>query len=542
MIGLSRAGCVAPIGLVAALTVGALTVGTLPPGHAAVGSDARPTDEPADVVGAWTEPFDEDGPSPAALATAVLGDGRLFYLTGNEGRLLDLRSGTPQFAPTTPARLGNDLAAPALTALADGRILLVGRTTRLLDPATGSFSPPAPLTYGRRFPQVAMGPDGKPTVFGGAAQPTGDSPLGRVRRTETYHPQRNAWEENYAGPESENALPLEPRIVLTPNGKFFYAAAGEMGGPAGPAATEATDALFQFFDPETKKWAVSGPAPLGARRGAFVVPLTLKPPYDRITVLTSGGVPVPAPGLPASPATTLTSIDAEGAVSNQAGGDLHHARWQASGVLLPDGKVLAVGGAGRDDASTPGLGLPVTVPELYDPSTGAWTEMAPHRRGRGYHHAALLLPDMRVLAGGGDPGFEVWSPPYLFRGPRPAITRVQKGVGYRETFDITTPDAGLIESVVLLRTPSPEHGNDSDQRALQLEFTRRGPDLVTATAPPSGTVAPPGPYYLVMNKKSLQGPIPSVARLVDVGRTDRADAPQPYPDDPPAPAWPRGRH
>jgi hypothetical protein len=31
-------------------------------------------------------------------------------------------------------------------------------------------------------------------------------------------------------------------------------------------------------------------------------------------------------------------------------------------------------------------------------------------------------------------------------------------------------------------------------------------------------VAPPGVYYLVINKRSLQGPIPSVARMLEVGR------------------------
>ena len=198
------------------------------------------------------------------------------------------------------------------------------------------------------------------------------------------------------------------------------------------------------------------------------------------------------------------------------------------------------------------------IPELYDPSQGTWTEVAEHTRDRGYHNSALLLPDMRVLLGGNsppaahdgganrdrggpfanndsDPSFEVWSPPYLFRGARPSVTGVQKGVGYRETFDVTTPDAGLIESVLLLRTPSPGHANDSDQRSLKLEFTRRGPNTLTATAPPSGNVAPPGSYYLVVNKRSLQGPIPSVARMVDVGRTDLSDAVQPFPDDAPAP-------
>lgn len=531
MIGLSRAGRAALLSLAATLVLG-------PPAS----GDAAPADLPADVAGAWTEPFEEDaGASPAAVEAAVLGDGRVFYFDGSEARLLDLRSGTPQFAPTPPAGDVGDLTRSALTALPDGRILMVGPNPLLFDPAAGSFSPAPPMTHGRRYPHVAIGPDGKATVFGGATELAGDTQFGRARRTETYHPERSAWEGNDAGPESENGLPLQPRIVLAPNSKFFYAAAGQTADHAGGSPDEPSAALFQFFDPRTKKWETSGVAPFGARSGAFVVPLTLEPPYDRMALVTFGGVLGPGgPGMPANPFTALASIDANGNVTNRTAGDLNHPRWYASGVLLPDGKILAVGGADKDDSVAPGVGAPVRTPELYDPSTAVWTEVAPHRGDRGYHNSALLLPDMRVLLGGRDPGFEVWSPPYLFRGPRPQITTVQRGIGYRETFDISTPDAGLIESVVLLRTPSPDHANDSDQRALRLEFTRRGADRLTATAPPSGTVAPPGTYYLVVNKKSLQGPIPSVARMVDVGRADPADAPQPYPDDPPPPAAPIG--
>jgi hypothetical protein len=142
--------------------------------------------------------------------------------------------------------------------------------------------------------------------------------------------------------------------------------------------------------------------------------------------------------------------------------------------------------------------------------------------------SAEIKPAATILLLRDDPSFEVWTPPYLFRGPRPTVTRVQRGVGYGEAFTISTPDADLIESVLLLRTPSPGHVNDSDQRALRLDFTRGAGDVLTATAPPSGTVAPPGAYYLVVNKKSLQGPIPSVAHMVDVGRTDGADALQPF--------------
>ena len=368
------------------------------------------------------------------------------------------------------------------------------------------------------------------------------------------------WLERLGAYAEENELPLQPRIVLAPNGKFFYAAVGQMWGPFGQSPDEATTALYQFYDPKTKTWSVSGLAPLGARSGAFVAPLTMEPPYDQMTIVTFGGVLGPTPGswLPANPFTTLTTIDANGNVNNRMSGNLNHARWYASGVLLPDGQVLAVGGDDKDDAFDPGMGIAVKIPELFNPSTGTWTDVAGHTRARGYHNSALLLPDMRVLLGGNapiaahygganqdqggpftnndnDPSFEIWSPPYLFRGPRPSVTRVQRAVGYGDSFAITTPDAGLIESVLLMRTPSPEHINDSDQRALRLEFTRSGSNTLTATAPPSGNVAPPGTYYLVVNKKSLQGPIPSVAHMVDVGHRDVADALQPFADDAPAP-------
>jgi hypothetical protein len=49
-------------------------------------------------------------------------------------------------------------------------------------------------------------------------------------------------------------------------------------------------------------------------------------------------------------------------------------------------------------------------------------------------------------------------------------------------------------------------------------------------------VAPPGFYYLVVNTTTPQGPVPSVARVVRVGEAaDPVEAPQPFPDDAPAP-------
>ena len=590
--GRGRAGAVTgTVAAVAALAALATIGGAVPavPAQAAAAT-ARP-----EVGGAWTKPFEEGGSGaprcgpeagckPAAVQAAVLPDGRVLYFQGREdssaggpagagpaatwpaadgngqARILDLRSGTPEW--TVPATPPDGLACADLTGLPDGRLLIVGggNGAVVFDPATDSFTATGPMQRDRWYSQVVVGPDGGATVFGGATRIGPETPFGQARLTETYDADTDTWEENDAGEASENGLPLQPRLVLAPDDKMLYAADGQMWGPSGQSPDEATTGLYQLYDRKKKTWTVAAPAPLGARSGAFVVPLTLTPPYEEMTLVTFGGVLGPSPGswLPANPFTTLTTVDADDTVSSRRTGNLNHARWFGSGVLLPDGKVLAVGGDDKDDALVPGLGVAVRIPELYDPATGTWTDMAPQARDRGYHNTALLLPDMRVLVGGNapipagyggehhdlgrpfannddDPSFEIWSPPYLFRGPRPVISHVQRGLAYGESFDIATPDAGLIDSVVLLRTPSPEHASDSDQRALKLDFTENGPDRLIVSAPPSGTAAPPGSYYLVVNKKSLQGPIPSVARMVEVGRRDRAEALQPFADQAPVP-------
>jgi hypothetical protein len=442
-----------------------------------------------------------------------------------------------------------------------GAIELEGlRNANLFDPETNTFSPAGHMKYGRWYPGIVEMADGKVFVASGVRQLISDTQGSQARRTETYDPATNAWTENFADPSSENSLPLQPRMFLAPNGKVFYSGVGQMWGPFGQSVDEAAMAFQQYFDPETKKWEVTGMGPLGPRSGAFVAPLPLEPPYDKMTLVAFGGTLGPPPGnwVPANPFTTLTTLEANGAVTNEMTGNLNHARWFASGISLPDGTVLAVGGGDKDEVIDPGTELAVKTPELYDPKTGKWTEVADQARDRTYHNSALLLPDMRVLLGGHapiashyggahkdqggpfanndkDPSFEVWSPPYLFRGERPNISKVQAGVAYGERFPISTMEAGEIESVQLIRTPSPQHVNDSDQRIVNLEFTPAGADSLEAVAPPTGVTAPPGTYYLIVNKKTEKGPVPSVARMVKVGETDKGDAIQPFADDAPAP-------
>lgn len=71
-------------------------------------------------------------------------------------------------------------------------------------------------------------------------------------------------------------------------------------------------------------------------------------------------------------------------------------RHGAQPVVLRDGRVLLAGGAdGRDPA-----GAVVASASIYDPATNLWSAAAPMRQAR-THHAAVRLPDGRVLVAGG---------------------------------------------------------------------------------------------------------------------------------------------
>jgi len=192
---------------------------------------------------------------------------------------------------------------------------------------------------------------------------------------------------------------------------------------------------------------------------------------------------------------------------------MHHPREWANTVLLPDGTVLVVGGGRKDD-----YGEPVHSAEIYHPASGTWTVMAAQRAPRMYHSTAVLLPDGRVLSAGESYGSlkqtgEIFSPPYLFKGARPAISSAPARLGYGHTFTIGSPDAGDIKRVALVKAAAVTHSNNFDQRYVDCAFSAGGGGL-HATAPPSGNHAPPGWYMLfVVNAAGL----PSIAHWVRVG-------------------------
>jgi hypothetical protein len=130
----------------------------------------------------------------------------------------------------------------------------------------------------------------------------------------------------------------------------------------------------------------------------------------------------------------------------------------------------------------------------------------------------MLLPDGRVLStGGGDGGgvtpqrsYEIFSPPYLFKGARPSYNLASTAMRYGQPFAVSTADAASIRKVTIIRLPSTTHAFNMSQRLNTLEFQITGGGL-TVTPPAAGRIAPPGPYMLFLVSDAG---VPSVAQTV----------------------------
>ena len=188
-------------------------------------------------------------------------------------------------------------------------------------------------------------------------------------------------------------------------------------------------------------------------------------------------------------------------------------------TLLPDGTVFVTGGGDTTDAV--GVSGAISYPELWSPASETWTTMASMQKPRLYHSIALLLPDGRVLAAGGgrfngvdEPtdqvNAEIYSPPYLFKGPRPTISSAPATATYGGTITVETSDAARIAAVSLVRLGSVTHAFNQNQRFLELPFEIVS-GVLTVQAPANANLAPPGHYMLFI--LDTNG-VPSVAAIL----------------------------
>lgn len=201
-------------------------------------------------------------------------------------------------------------------------------------------------------------------------------------------------------------------------------------------------------------------------------------------------------------------------------GNMNYARIHFYLVVLPDGRVLAVGGSGTPVATE--CDQPVLAAELYDPAapSPSWQVMASMTDPRMYHSVAVLLPDATVLVAGGEnlttyyKTAQIYSPPYLFApggGPatRPTMSDVPATIYYGAHFTVSSPNATQVTAVSLIGLSAATHSFDHNQRFVPLTFTASGTTL-TINAPPNGCHAPPQYYMLFI----LVNGVPSEAKFV----------------------------
>ena len=413
--------------------------------------------------------------------------------------------------PTTDTSVRTDLNGynifcAGYTQLADGRLLVAGGNknaaqdgivqTHIFDWRTETWSRGPDMAAARWYPSIqALGNNEAVIIGGGPAVP------------EVYQTNNTLRRLTNASGYSDRSYPF---LTTRPNGQV------ELMGPPGQMNTINTSGLGAITAAQQRD-------NINRTYGSFAT-------YDIGKVLVVGGGDITEGGQSDVPTKTAVIVDVSGGsttVSSTA--SMSVGRRQHNLTVLADGSVLGTGGMSRSVNANVDLANPVFAAELWDPSTKTWTVLSSASRVRQYHSSATLLPDGRVLTGGGgvcgscvtagylEKNIEYFEPPYLYekdgsgqRASRPAIDAAPTTAVYGQTFDITSAGAGSIAKVGLVRLGAATHSLDQGQRYVPLSFTSAG-STITATAPATSNIAPAGYYMLFITDDAG---VPSMAKMI----------------------------
>lgn len=439
------------------------------------------------------------------------------------------------FHPATPRNAQNkvlDFFCGGETPLDDGRVLATGGTlaypvggkgfagrpdTLVFSPESQQWTVVRPMAHGRWYPSVITLGDGRTLAGAGL-----DEASGRNVTVESFFAAADFWQP-LAMPAGFGGLPLYAHLYLLRDGSVFYAGGHMDDSPAAPLR------LDLARNPATVT-PVGGLSRLDARDQCASV---LLPPAQAQRVMIIGGAPGPNDAI-----ADVDVIDfTEPQPTYRPVAAMNVPRKHPNATLLPDRTVLVTGGSQRNEEAP----RATNHAEIFDPQRPelGWTQLAAASVVRMYHSVALLLPDARVITAGGNPAqghqvaweppdpneelhLEIFSPPYLSRGPRPTIDAVPTEWRYGQTVDITTPGAGGIRWVSLIRPGATTHSFNTSQRLVDLPITTQAGGTVQIQVTGEPNLAPPGWYMLFLTDHDG---VPSVARWVHLAAAPDAAIP-----------------
>lgn len=410
------------------------------------------------TTGMWS-PATSLGCARKNHTATLLMDGNVLFVGGDVNDVP--LSSVELYDPTGPGSCSSSTSLTTArnfhtaTLLTNGMLLVAGglnggsiSSVELFNPSSGVWSPLASMGTARRKHTSTLMPDGSIFVAGGI-----DAGGGTLASTERYTPVLGTWSPSATMVISRHSH----TATLTPKG-YVLVAGGN--GSAGSSV-----AIYNGG-----AWAVA--TSLDIARLDHTATMM---PNGRILI--AGGDPIDGGG---AKSTELleTSFSAFWYTTP---GAMFEGRIRHTSTLLPNGKVLLVGGY-------IGGALPTTM--TYNPVSFSWSSAALLPDGGRYSHTATLLPNGKVLIAGGrrsgvlgstelyNPALDSWSTASSMAGVRQNHTATL-------LFDGRVLVVGGVSSVFLSSAEIYDSATDSWSPAASLG-TARG--YHTATLMPNGKV------------------------------------------------------
>lgn len=456
------------------------------------------TARPTSVVGRWSAARNP-GTATVGIAAVLLNTGRVL-LVGAED---NAGEATPAylFNPVTGRDHAVTPPAPifcsSLTPLSDGRILSVGgakpfphgiNDVLLFDPRSEQWLPQPTTSQARYYPTSTRLPDGRVVITAGQQEDGAtDNP-----DVEVYTPPAAGAALGALSVEgTEHPTTSYPHQLVMRDGRMM----------------QIDRSHTYVLNPATWDWNT--------------LPTQLRQ-------VGPGSAHLMLPGRPAGPSRVMVMGGRLRGMAQRTTQIFDYAHrtegWRRSApmptpranmnvVQVPDGSAYAIGGN-----SEGAVRQPRQRTMHYDPATGRWRNLAVQATRRAYHSTAVLLPDGRIMsagdnkAGGGRQLIDFYSPPYLFRGTRPRITRAPQTVRNGQGFAISTRGPE-VSRAVLMAPGATTHANEMNARHIRLAATKTNSGFRARI--PSRAVAPPGYYMLFVLRANG---VPSVARWVRIAR------------------------